>query len=367
MSRQSSPSLRLYLDNNFLSCDCVDYDIYKAVFLLHKIRILDKTFCGKPDSLYGRRVISVPLEKFVCQLTERCPLGCRCAYRPESATVHVYCSNTNLTALPLQVPPLPKSYTKYKLDFSDNRLLRRLEHRDYFVKTSFLDVSNCGIERIDNWIDVFGVKNVYLHGNRLTSLPQSVATLNVSTKYLSLYNNPWTCSCDDKWMADWLSSTSRHLTFAKDISCKSPTRLRGKQILQISNKEFCSDPVSEARSLAVLTSTLSFAGVAVALLSFGVIVYRLRVKVYTRWRFHPFDRDECLREDMLYDVFLSCSSDDNLPHGNGIREQLEERGYRVCYPPRDFIAGETIFDNIYNAVVRSKRTVCFLTPHFLQR
>jgi len=102
-------------------------------------------------------------------------------------------------------------------------------------------------------------------------------------------------------------------------------------------------------------------------MSVGVFVYRLRVRLYTRWKFHPFDRDECLGEDLDFDVFLSCSSNDNLPRGNAIREKLEERGYRVCYPPRDFIAGEPIHDNIYNAVVRSKRTVCFLTPQFLQR
>ena len=99
----------------------------------------------------------------------------------------------------------------------------------------------------------------------------------------------------------------------------------------------------------------------------GVIVFRLRVKLYTRWKLHPFDRDECPGEDMHYDLFLSCSSTDNLPHGNGIREQLEHRGYRVCYPPRDFLAGGTVYDNIYNAVVCSKRVVCLLTPQFLQR
>jgi len=111
----------------------------------------------------------------------------------------------------------------------------------------------------------------------------------------------------------------------------------------------------------------SVIGAVLVLLSVGVIVYRLRVKLYTTWKFHPFDRDECLGEDMDYDVFISCSSVDNLPHGDGIRQQLERCGYRVCYPPRDFIAGDTIFDNIYRAVVRSKRTVCLLTSHFPQR
>ena len=130
---------------------------------------------------------------------------------------------------------------------------------------------------------------------------------------------------------------------------------------------FCVDPTSEAVRRAITISITSVAGTVIVLLFVGVIVYRLRIKLYSRWKFHPFDRDECRGEDMLFDVFLSCSSDDNLPHGNAIREQLEQRGYRVCYPPRDFVAGETIHENIYAAVVRSKRTVCLLTARFVQR
>ena len=137
--------------------------------------------------------------------------------------------------------------------------------------------------------------------------------------------------------------------------------------MSISNEAFCVNPTTEAVNRTLAISLSASASVVIVMLTVSVIAYRLRVKLYTRWKFHPFDRDECLGEDMYYDVFLSCSSNDNLPHGNGIRQQLEQRGYRVCYPPRDFIAGEAIADNIYNAVVRSKRTVCLLTAQFLQR
>ena len=131
------------------------------------------------------------------------------------------------------------------------------------------------------------------------------------------------------------------------------------------------DPASEAASRAakrsLTTSLSSVAGVLLVLLTVGAVVYRLRVRLFASWKFHPFDRDECLGEDMDFDVFLSCSTDDNLPHGNEIREQLERFGYRICYPPRDFVAGDTIYDNIYNAVSRSKRTVCLLTSNFIRR
>jgi len=168
-------------------------------------------------------------------------------------------------------------------------------------------------------------------------------------------------------MPKWLKSVNSSLIDQNAITCSFPSRLQRRNIVDISKEDFCVDPASEAVKRALKIAMSTVAGVAVALLALRFIVHRLRVRLYTRWKFHPFDRDECQGEDMDYDVFLSCNSSDNLPHGNRIREQLEQRGYRVCYPPRDFLAGELIYDNIYNATVRSKRTVCFLTANFLQR
>ena len=354
----------------YMECDCVDFDIYKILFsrMIHS-RMLGNTYCRGPGSLYGKRIATVPLDQFVCELTERCPPGCRCVHRPANATLHLYCSNANLTVLPLELPKLPKSYTKYKLDFSNNRRLHRLEHRDYFVNTSYLDVSNCNLDSVDleTWKDLANITHVFLDGNQLQALPSSVARVSLERSRFALSRNPWKCSCDASWMSSWLKSVNSSLAAPNAITCSSPSRLRKRNIMSIDGKDFCEDPESEAVKRTMIKSISSVVGVVVVLLSIGITVYRLRVKLYSRWKFHPFDHDECLGEDMDYDVFLSCSSNDNLPHGNGIREQLEERGYRVCYPPRDFIAGETIYDNIYNAVVRSKRTVCFVTAQFLQR
>jgi len=93
-----------------------------------------------------------------------------------------------------------------------------------------------------------------------------------------------------------------------------------------------------------------------------LVVYRLRVRLYRRWKFHPFDRDECVGEDMDYDVFLCCSSEDDRPH-----ERIEAIGYRVCYHERYFLPGQLITDNIGNAIERSKRTVCLISNNFLRR
>ena len=361
-----------YIDlyNSLLDCDCVDFSILKLILATYSHNYLvNGVYCSRPAALYNRPVISVPLDQLVCELTEHCPPSCRCVHRPANSTLHIYCSNTNITFLPSQLPELPKSYTKYKLDFSNNILLRRLEQRAYFVNTSILDASNCQLDSIDFelWKELANIPQVFLDGNQLQSLPSLVTTTTLAKTKLSFSKNPWKCFCDASWMPDWLNLVQKSIINPDSIICSSPPRLENRVVMGISEEQFCVDPKKRAVKIAVIVSTLTVAGVVVVLLTAGFIVYHLRIRLYTRWKFRPFDRDECPGEDMDYDLFLSCSSNDNLPHGNGIREQLEQRGYHVCYPPRDFLAGGTIQDNIYNAVVRSKRVVCFLTTQFLQR
>jgi len=371
-----------YFKGNNIACDCISYGFFRLhvmlpvlqnVGLQNDISKFLNSHCYITDPLTGKSSIVTAFKTdfnlFVCKLTDRCPGRCICVHRPHNATLHIYCSDRNLTALPYELPELPDRRTKYKLDFSNNRLLYRLDYRDYFINTSILDISNSGVNEIKDWEEIAKVPVINLFGNKISALPPTFLLTNITTGMLNLANNPWDCSCNNKWMSKWFNSIADRLT--QKVLCYSPSRLHGKNIVEVSGEEFCVDPTSKAASKAVKTAlTISLSAVAsvfLVLLFIGITIYRLRVKLYTRWKFHPFDRDECLGEDMDYDVFLSCSSNDNLPLGNEIREQLEQHGYRVCYPPRDFLAGDTIYDNIYNAVVNSKRTVCLLTEHFLQR
>ena len=123
--------------------------------------------------------------------------------------------------------------------------------------------------------------------------------------------------------------------------------------------------LTSERTLKITISAVS--SVASVILITGTLIYKLRLKVFRRWKLHPFDRDECVGEDMDYDVFLCCSSRDDDLHGNYIQELIEANGYRVCYHERDFLPGQVIEDNIVRAIERSKRTVCLVSNNFLQR
>lgn len=184
------PYMKFYLGGYTYDCDCIDFDIYRAVKMAPRMTLLKDVYCKntKISSDIGQGVLatSIPLNQLVCEKTDRCPSSCRCVYRPANSTLHVYCSSSNMTSFPLDLPPLPKTYVRYKLDFSNNKGLQRLERRPYFVNTSILDVSNCGLTEITLGVlkDISRFTAVDVRGNMLQSFPRHTGTVNISTKLL---------------------------------------------------------------------------------------------------------------------------------------------------------------------------------------
>jgi len=168
------------------------------------------------------------------------------------------------------------------------------------------------------------------------------------------------CSCDNSWMIGWVRSSSYQLLDPGDMICRSPSRMHGRNIIKSTDEDFCIDPVKLALTISMSTVAAAF----ILLISAGLLIYKLRIKFYKRWKFHPFDRDECVGEEMYYDVYLCCSSEDNYPHGKHILELVESKGYRVFYHLRDFLGGFPIMENMMHGVVRSKRTVCLVSNKF---
>ena len=384
-----------YMAGYYYECDCTDYPFYKLGSILPRTGLLDGVCCKVSDKFVSPMTerlfaLSVPLSEFTCQLSDRCPSKCQCVYRPDNVTLHVYCSAANLSSLPLDLalppksydiykpdanfsslsyhlPPLPNSQVKYKLDFSNNKFLQRLERRPYFANTSILDVSNCALTEITVEVlkDVSYLSLINLRGNMLQSFPREAATVNISARLL-IGGNPWRCSCDDSWMIGWLQSLSPKISDPGDITCASPSRMYGKNVLKSTVDDFCVDPVKRVLTIT-LSAASSVVSVVMILLMTVMLIYKLRVKFFKRFKFHPFDRDECVGENMEYDVFLCCSSQDEVPHGRRILRELEANGYRVCYHERDFLPGSLITDNVGQGIEGSKRTVCLISDNFLKR
>ncbi|XP_013395417.1 ankyrin-3 [Lingula anatina] len=70
-------------------------------------------------------------------------------------------------------------------------------------------------------------------------------------------------------------------------------------------------------------------------------------------------------ESYKYDAFLIHSGEDN-SKVEEVLEQLESRGIRCCYAPRDFQLGRSIFSCIDDAVESSRCTVVMVSENFMK-
>ena len=193
------PRMHFDITGFMYACDCIDFPVYKLAKLMSRSTGLKGVYCTKEkfqtEFTQPQLASRIPLIEFTCEMSDHCPSSCRCVYRPANFTLHVYCSSANFSSLPLHLPPLPKSYVKYKLDFSNNKLLKRLERRPYFVNSSILDVTNCSLTEVtvEDLKNLSNFKVVNLRGNMLQSFPRQASTVNISAKLL-LGLNPWTVS-----------------------------------------------------------------------------------------------------------------------------------------------------------------------------
>nr|XP_002741808.1 PREDICTED: toll-like receptor 2 type-2-like [Saccoglossus kowalevskii] len=73
-------------------------------------------------------------------------------------------------------------------------------------------------------------------------------------------------------------------------------------------------------------------------------------------------------DEFKYDAFLSHSSKDEDWILTVLHSTLENPpyNYKLCLDYRDFIIGETIADNIVDAVQKSRKTVFILTKSFIE-
>jgi len=223
------------------------------------------------------------------ELSDRCPSNCRCVYRPENITLHVYCLVANLSSLPLDLPPLPKSYVKYKLDFSNNKLLRRLEHRPYFVNTSIMDVRNCGLD-----LPVFKLAN--FRGTIIRSFPKQTDAANISAWFL-IGENSRKLHPRGHFILNISTLRDSLISFCSGTSVFFEDLI----VTTVGSFGLCDSP--EKRYLIVIVCLSAVVATLVLVIAIP-LPYKLRRNFYRRWKFHLFDRDECVGEDMDYDVFL---------------------------------------------------------------
>jgi len=199
--------------------------------------------------------VALPLDKFVCSVEDDCPRNCSCIKRPSNLTFSVSCQVESDGSVPERLPnpnyPPPRVGRMY-LDFHGSNI-NTLKYRHFWNKTTSIrsiDLSRSNIYSVQKrvWRVLTQIGHVDLSGNQLTVLPRFFASENVTFRWLAVYENPLRCSCEDKWIRDWLLSLGNGLFtpyYNPSAQCGSPNRLTGKNVLQLTDEDFCPEPSPE--------------------------------------------------------------------------------------------------------------------------
>jgi len=189
---------------------------------------------------------------FVCSVENDCPRYCSCIKRPSNLTFSVLCHVKSDGSLPERLPdpnyPPPRVGRMY-LDFHGSNI-STLKYRHFWTRTSSIrsvDLSRSNIYSVQKrvWRVLIQIGHVDLSGNRLTVLPRFFASENVTFHSLAIYENPLRCSCQDKWIRDWLLSLGDRLfipCYQPAVQCGLPNRLIRKNVLHLTDEDFCPEP-----------------------------------------------------------------------------------------------------------------------------
>ena len=349
-----SKNYRFDLRDNPGNCDGRDINIYrKSVSLLN--------FRRTP---WVEKSLDIIKQQTLC--VTNCPEPCICSVVPSRFLIDVNCTQQSLTRLPSELPSLPDRSFMYRLFFDGNNI-ESIDDHNYWGHVHTLSLYDNKVENV-SVAGLNALVNLHvldLRKNDLVRLPRNISMVNLSSEVtLRLSDNPWSCDCQILETKHWILENLRSIQNESDFLCAQPVALKQRNLLSVSDARLtCGDtPVSDNR-LTVIISVVTFGAL--------FIVNALAIYViYRRWckskqlKWHPTDRDECHGENKEYDIFLSYANEDEEYVEGYLIAGLEMRGYQVCFHHKDFVPGESIIANIENAIMKSKRTLVYISEAF---
>ncbi|XP_039501465.1 protein toll-like [Drosophila santomea] len=293
---------------------------------------------------------------------DKCPVDCICCVdtsNSESLTLMIDCSGKELR----EVPPLPTPalgqttliFERNNLEIWPSSVLPGYSSvtRFYFAnnrlsdidqlpeKLLHLDISNNNFSALDNRVRGFLQKR-----------------MNSSQMKLSLFGNPWTCSCKEKDFLVFVKAQVKNIANASAIQCSGT----GRSLIEIDETDICPSVLIYFTSLAVSLLILA--------LSLNVFVcFRRPIMIWF------YEHEICLSlaarreldEDKKYDAFLSFThKDEEFIEEFVDRLENGKHKFRLCFYLRDWLVGESIPDCINQSVKDSRRIIILMTKNFLQ-
>ena len=217
--------------------------------------------------------------------------------------------------------------------------------------------------------NVSSIKTLYLDHNGIAIINQTSfpPELLRSLKNLSLFSNPFLCTCDLVWFSQWIKNNSKVLfLWPYNYKCKSPKEWAGKFLSEFSLSYSYCHPLSPY----VIAAAATGAALALLFLVGGVLYrYRWHLKYYIYLMRAKKRGYEALSgdDDFIYDVFVAYHSDDRVWVISELIPCLEKKEkLRLCLQDRDFEVGKLIVDNITEKIHGSRKVLLLLSNNFIQ-
>ena len=367
---------------NPLSCDCVDYELYKLI--QNRNASHKPVKCHDPHRLKGEDPTQLPLDQFICEIStkDNCPIGCECTDSPYHQNMSISCEHFEGALLPHTVPTLSRGSFHYDINFSNGSLLE-LTWKYYLKKVIKANLGKNLISFIsmNALLALQNISRLYLDQNKMKRLPDGITNVNLSAILdLKLGNNPWVCDCTAIETKKWMQNFEAAITDASHITCHSPPHLFNKTMLHIDDNVICPDITDQVTRYGILAVVLS------AIVSLIYIIMNIkkwptvrRMKKQMEYANvenadvdnanvnHIFvdntDEDNA-DANKEFDVFVSYAREDEDYILDDFIPQLENHNIKVCFHRIHFLGGNTIIKNISDCINNSKRTLVFFSNFY---
>ena len=271
------------------------------------------------------------------------------------------------------------------LDLADNGI-RNLPS-DIFIKLNKLQYINLS----SNYLRSFEVDILQMfHLTMLDISSNLIGFLNIdmmkmideiltrSNLTIDLIHNPLICDCNSLSFLHWASKNRRYLRNYEDYECffyssfdENESKAVLKQFRLLDNDVLPHLVIKCAAREWILYSTTSLA-VCILILSFSVVIYRHRWEIrYKLMQFHHSHRNyrrqlqEQVRERYKYAAFVSFDSQDLEWVMENLVKEIASLQCPLYVYTEQFIAGETIEENICRGLNSSRHTLLILSRHFV--
>ncbi|XP_071137881.1 toll-like receptor 4 [Mytilus edulis] len=178
-----------------------------------------------------------------------------------------------------------------------------------------------------------------------------------------LKGNPFQCSCKTLQFLKFLGQSKRVPDFL-DLTC----------VTEKASRRFMSEVISNLKTFEIsckmkfwLPFAVSITSVIVLAITITAVFFRYKYVVeYFVLRFKMKMRNyKELRQQYAYDAFISYSHADS-EWVKDFYDMVNSMGLELCLDAKDFIAGNSIAENVINAIDSSRKVIFIITRNFLK-